>query len=59
MQKYKYVAVNLQKKKFTGYFIAENESHLARQLAEQNLYLISAKPVSDGTVNSFLRYPAG
>ena len=53
MQKYKYVAVNLQKKKFTGYFIAENESHLARQLAEQNLYLISAKPVSDGTVNSF------
>lgn len=53
MQKYKYVAVNLQKKKFTGTFIAENENHLARQLAEQNLYLISARPVSDGSPSAF------
>ena len=43
MKKYKYVAVNLQKKKFTGSFLAEDEKDLSRQLALQNLYLVSCK----------------
>lgn len=43
MKKYKYEAVNLKKKKFTGTFIAENEKDLAAQLSKQNLFLTKAK----------------
>lgn len=47
MQKFKYTAVNLQKQKIKGIFIANDEQDLAAQLARQSLYLISAKPYSD------------
>lgn len=53
MRKYKYVAVNVEKKKFTGSFVAENEEHLRQQLASQNLYLISCKPIKNETPNPF------
>ena len=44
MQKYKYTAVNLQKHKIRGVFIARDKEDLAQQLAKQSLFLISAKP---------------
>lgn len=59
MQKFKYVALNLQKKKFTGTFIADDVKQLTAELAKQNLYLISAKPVSDTVQNSFFSLSVG
>ncbi len=53
MTKYKYVAVNLDKKRFTGTFLAEDEKQLKAMLAQQNLYLVSAKPVSQKSPNPF------
>lgn len=50
---YKYVAVNLQKQKFKGKYIAENEKDLAVQLAKQNLYLVSASEYKGGTPSAF------
>ena len=47
MQKYKYTAVNVNKKRFTGIFLAENVSELKNQLAKQGLYLISSKVVKN------------
>ena len=47
MQKYKYVAIDINKKKFTGSFLAEDEESLKAQLAAQGLFLVSAKAVSD------------
>lgn len=47
MQKFKYTAVNVNKKKFGGMFLAENVSQLRNQLAKQGLYLISAKAVKN------------
>ena len=47
MQKYKYQAIDINKKKFTGSFLAENEDALKAQLAAQGLFLVSAKPVSE------------
>ena len=47
MKKYSYVAVNQNRKQFTGSFLAENEDDLRRQLSQQGLYLVSAKIVSD------------
>ena len=43
MQKFKYTAVDLQKHKIKGTFIAEDENDLAVQLAAQSLFLISCK----------------
>ena len=54
MKKYKYEAVNLAKKKFTGTYLAENERQLAQELAKQNLYLISAKVTTDSPAASFI-----
>ena len=42
MQKYKYMAVDLQKHKVKGVFIANDMDDLAEQLAKQNLFLVSA-----------------
>lgn len=53
MQKYKYTAVNLQKQKIKGTFMANDEQDLAAQLARQSLYLISAKPYSGDTPSAF------
>lgn len=52
MPTYKYVAVNLQKKKFRGLFIAEDEQDLALQLTKQNLYLVKAKVYKSGATPS-------
>ena len=43
MPTYKYTAMNLQKKKYKGLFIAEDEKDLAVQLTKQNLYLVSLR----------------
>lgn len=59
MPTYKYVAVNLQKKKYKGIFIAENEQDLATQLTKQNLYLESAKIYKDGTPSAFFTLGTG
>ena len=53
LRKYKYTAVNIEKKKFTGSFFAEDEAHLRQQLAQQNLFLISCTPLSDASPIQF------
>lgn len=53
MKKYKYTAINFEKKKFTGVFLAENEQQLASRLADQRLYLIKAKETKATTANAF------
>lgn len=59
MPTYKYVAVNLQKKKYKGLFIAEDEKDLAVQLTKQNLYLVSAKLYKGGTPSAFFTMGTG
>ena len=60
MPTFKYVAVNLQKKKFRGLFIAEDEKDLALQLTKQNLYLVKAKVYKAGaTPSSFFTLGTG
>ena len=59
MQKYKYTAVNLQKQKIHGVFIANDEEELALELAKQSLFLISAKPYSGGTPSAFFTTGTG
>lgn len=53
MQKFKYRAVDVNKKKFTGIFMAQDERDLAAQLAKQGLYLVSSSPYSGGTPSAF------
>lgn len=59
MQKYKYTAVNLQKQKIRGTFIANDENDLAAQLAKQSLFLISAKAYSNDTPSAFFQLSVG
>ena len=59
MPTYKYVAVNLQKQKFKGKYIAEDERDLAVQLAKQNLYLVSASEYKGGTPSAFFTLGTG
>lgn len=59
MPTYKYVAVNLQKKKYKGLFIAEDEKDLAIQLTKQNLYLVSASVYKSGTPSAFFTLGTG
>ena len=59
MQKYKYTAVNLQKQKVKGTFIANDENDLAAQLARQSLFLISAKVVTNDTPSAFFTLSIG
>ena len=60
MPTFNYVAVNLQKKKFRGLFIAEDEKDLALQLTKQNLYLVKAKVYKAGsTPSSFFTLGTG
>ena len=59
MRKFKYTAVNLQKEKFSGIFIAKDERDLAVQLAKQNLYLIASQPYSGATPNAFFTLGTG
>lgn len=59
MQQFKYTAINLQKKKFTGKFIAKDEEDLAVQLSKQGLYLVSASPYSGKTPSAFFTLGTG
>lgn len=59
MQTYKYIAVNMQKKKYRGIFIAEDEKDLAVQLTKQNLYLVSASIYKGGTPSAFFTLGTG
>ncbi len=59
MQKFKYVAVNLQKQKIKGTFIAKDEKDLASELAKQGLYLVSSSPYSDKTPSAFFTLGTG
>ncbi len=56
MQKYKYTAVNLEKHKIKGVFIAKDEADLAEQLAKQSLFLVSAKPYTGAPSNSIFSF---
>jgi type IV pilus assembly protein PilC len=53
MKKFKYTAYNLDRKKFNGYYFANNEEHLRALLSEQQLFLISCKVVADKAPNAF------
>jgi len=56
VQKYKYTAVNLQKHKIKGVFIARDEMDLAEQLAKQSLFLVSAKPYTGGPKDAMFSF---
>lgn len=47
LRKFKYTAVNVEKKKFVGTFYAESAEELRRLLAEQNLFLIKSREVRE------------
>ena len=53
LKKFKYSAVDLNRKKSTGVMLAKNKDDLKRLLLEANLYLISCKVVSDNVINFF------
>lgn len=59
MQKYRYTAMNLEKQKIKGIFIAKDEEDLAEQLAKQNLFLISSKLYNNGTPSAFFTLGTG
>ena len=59
MQKYRYVAMNLQRQKIKGVFLANDEQDLEKQLAKQSLFLISAKPYDGGAPSSFFTWGTG
>ena len=59
MPTYKYVAVNMQKKKYKGLFIADDMDDLAVQLTKQNLYLVSASLYKGGTPSAFFTLGTG
>ena len=49
----------MQKKKYRGIFIAEDEQDLAVQLTKQNLYLVSASVYKGGTPSAFFTLGTG
>ena len=53
MKKYKYRAFNLERKKFSGVYFANNEDDLRAKLADQGLFLISYRAVADKSPNAF------
>ena len=53
MKKFKYTAYNLDHKKYTGFYFANDEQHLRTLLSAQQLFLISCKEVSDKGPNAF------
>ena len=59
MRRYKYTAVNLEKQKIKGNFIAKDEKDLGEQLAKQGLFLLKATPYSGGTPNAFFTLGTG
>lgn len=59
MNKYKYTAINLDKQKIKGTFIAKDEKDLGEQLAKQGLYLISASLYTGNTPSAFFTLGTG
>ena len=59
MPTYRYVALNAQRQRVKGMFIAEDEQELAAALAKNNLYLQSAKIHKDGTPSAFFTMGVG
>ncbi len=59
MQKYRYTAVNLQNQRIRGTFIAKDEKDLAKQLAKQSLYLVSATIYTGETPSAFFTLGTG
>lgn len=59
MKQYKYTALNMNKEKFTGTFLAENEKDLATELAKQNLFLLSASIYTGKTPSAFFTLGTG
>ena len=59
MPTYKYVAIDLQKKKHKGIYIAEDEQDLAVQLTKQNLYLVKSTVYKSGTPSAFFTLGTG
>ena len=53
MKKFKYIAYNLDHKKYTGFYFANDEQHLRTLLSQQQLFLISCKEVSDKSPSAF------
>lgn len=56
---YKYVAINAERQRVKGKFIAEDEHELAAALAKNNLYLESASLYKEGTPSSFFTMGTG
>lgn len=47
LKKYKYKAIDIDKKKHSGVLLAKNEDELRELLITSNLYLVSSRPVID------------
>lgn len=59
MKTFKYTAVNLNKEKISGTFIAKDERDLATQLAKQNLFLVSCSPYTGKSPSAFFTMGTG
>lgn len=59
MKQFKYTALNINKEKFTGTFLAEDEKDLAVQLAKQNLFLVSSEVYTGKTPSAFFTMGTG
>lgn len=53
MQKFKYKAIDVNKKCYSGFYMAENEQELNTNLADIGLFLISFKVVKPKKINAF------
>lgn len=53
MQKFKYKAIDVNKKKYHGVFLAENERDLSLKLSDMGLYLVSYTVSKNSTPNAF------
>lgn len=59
MKQYKYTAMNINREKINGVFLAENEKDLAIQLSKQGLYLVSCSSYSGKTPSAFFTAGTG
>lgn len=53
MKRYSYTAVDVNKKKTKGQFVASDEEHLKALLSSQDLFLVTCKEIKKSTPNSF------
>lgn len=59
MPTYKYTAIDIQRKKYKGLYIADSEQDLATQLTRQGLYLVTSKVYKGGTPSAFFTMGTG